>query len=769
MRRNSLYLGLVGVVALLAVMVWRSASGQPPAQAVEAADEHPPGKTLPLSQVVLFTSGVGYFQRTGAIEGDARVDLQFPATDVNDLLKSLVLQDLNGGKVKAISYDGQEPVERTLKTFMLDLTGNPTFGQLLNQARGEKIEVTLQNGSGVVAGTLTGSIVGMESQIEANGHEVHQLNLLCAEGMRSMPLNSVQRVRFLNAALDSEFRRALEVLAGAHNSQKRSVSLQITGPGKRTVKVGYVVEAPLWKMSYRLVLDKTGKATLQGWAIVENTTEEDWKDVRLALVSSRPISFQMDLYQPLFVPRPIVEPERFASLRPPEYQGPLTNQGNLGGQVGQIGIGGMGIAGLGGGGFNQLGAQGGLPGNFRNQANLGVGGGVIGMGGQQGGAVNRYQSVLPFLPPAQALAVNRLTYEELQQRRKEKQQAKDEAKKTGSAIAEFDPTDSINAAALTETVGDQVRYLIDHKITLARQRSALLPIVNAEVTARGVSIFNEKVHGKFPLRGLKLKNTTGQNLMQGPIAVYEDGAYAGDARMPDVQAGEERLLSFAVDQGTEVKAETKSAPEVLTTVRIVKGVVQETHRMRNTTTYLVKNRSGQERSLIVEHPVDPDWKLVGEQKPAERSRDFYRFEWPAASGASLVRDVVQEKSRQTSSLLLGLKEDRVGLLLRSTVVTAKLKEALQKGIELQNRLSTAQRELSQVQSQYQTVVQEQGRLRSNLDKVPANSALQKRYLDKLDKLETQLEKLQAQIEEKQEQTRSQQKELESYLGQLSVE
>ena len=158
---------------------------------------------------------------------------------------------------------------------------------------------------------------------EPGPHEVHQLNLLCAEGMRCVPLNTVQRVRFLNAVLDSELHRALDVLANAHNSQKKSVSVQFSGEGKRTVKVGYVVEAPMWKSSYRLVLDKAGKATLQGWAIVENTSEEDWKDVRMALVSSRPISFQMDLYQPLFVPRPVVEPERFASLRPPVYDGPL--------------------------------------------------------------------------------------------------------------------------------------------------------------------------------------------------------------------------------------------------------------------------------------------------------------------------------------------------------------------------------------------------------------------------------------------------------------
>src|SRR5262249_23211343 len=186
------------------------------------------------------------------------------------------------------------------------------------------------------------------------------------------------------------------------------------------------------------------------------------------------------------------------------------------------------------------------------------GGGVMGdqqignLGGQfnnLGGGFNRYQTGNNLV---QAPGVNRLTYEELQQRRQQREQAREEAKKTGSALAEIDPTDSVKAAALAETIGDQARYTIDHKISLARQRSALLPLVNQEVAGQRVSIFNEKVNSKFPLRGLKLKNATGQNLMQGPVSVYEGGAYAGDARLPDLQPGEERLLSFAVDQAVEV-------------------------------------------------------------------------------------------------------------------------------------------------------------------------------------------------------------------------
>jgi hypothetical protein len=776
MRRHHLFLLLIAAVAASVLFVWRSTSGAPqPSDKEATASERRPVNNLPLGQIVLFNSGVGYFQREGTVEGEARVDLQFAAGDVNDLLKSLVLQDLGGGKVTAVSYDGQEPMERTLKTFALDLTGNPTFGQLLNQARGEKVELTLQN-----ATALTGTLVGLEAQMEPGPREIHKVNLLTAEGMRSVPLDTVQRVRFLNAVLDGELRRALDVLANARNNQKKNVTVQFSGDGKRTVKVGYVVEAPMWKSSYRLVLDKEGKTTLQGWAIVENTSEEDWKDVRLALVSSRPISFQMDLYPPLFVPRPVVEPERFASLRPEEYQGPLTNQSgnavNMGGMgmMGMAGIGGF--AGAGSQAFNQLGAGGGGPnggfaGNFQGAGNLG-GGGIVGFqggfqGNFQGAGFNRYQTNNNNI--VQGPGVNRLNYDQLQQRRKEREQAREEAKKAGAALAELDPTESVNTAALAETVGDRARYTIDHKVNLARQRSALLPLVNREVTARRVSIFNQKVNGKFPLLGLKIKNGTGQNLMQGPASVYDAGSYAGDARLPDLQVNEERLLSFAVDQAVEIKAESKSDPDRVTQIRIVKGIVEETHRQRAATKYLIQNRSDKERTVLVEHPIDVNWQLAGEEKPAERTREYYRFEWKVAAGKGLMREVVQERTDCQNYSAVTLTNDWPTWLARHAAASAKLREAVEKLIDYKRKVDAAQRETTRLRTQYGEVSQEQTRVRTSLDKVPPNTALHKRYLEKLDKLETDIETLQTKMKEAQEKEKKQQAEYTSYLEGLTVD
>src|ERR1019366_4472282 len=154
--------------------------------------------------------------------------------------------------------------------------------------------------------------------------ETEVLNLNTATGLQAIPMDQVISVRFLNPTLETEFNRALNVLAASHDTQKKTVSVGFNGEGKRHVKVGYVVERPIWKTSYRLSIDNKGKVSLQGWALVENTSDDDWNEVRMVLVSGKPISFKMNLYDPIYIPRPFVEPEMFASLRPPVYAGSMS-------------------------------------------------------------------------------------------------------------------------------------------------------------------------------------------------------------------------------------------------------------------------------------------------------------------------------------------------------------------------------------------------------------------------------------------------------------
>jgi len=778
MRRRLFLVVSACAVALATVVGWRATTTAQPSRPPDSRPDRPPAAALPITQVILFNSGVGYFQREGEVEESTRIHLTFPAGDVNDLLKSLVLQDLGGGTISSISYDSQEPMEKTLRSFGLDLTSNPTFGQILNQARGEKVEVTMQPGSGSQPGTLSGVIVGMESHPppadKDAAAEVHMLNLLCAEGMRSVPLSQVQRVRFLNPVLEGEFRRALAVLASAHDAQKKTVSLSFTGEGKRLVRVGYVVENPIWKASYRLVLDQNGKPLLQGWAVVENTSDDDWNNVRMVLVSGRPISFQMNLYQPLYIPRPTVEPELFASLRPPAYSGALVNpaqgqpeDGDANGMQNRA-IGGLGavggLPGFGGGfggagasfnryqGAMQFGLQGGQYGN------LGAQFGMAGQYGLQGGG---QQGQLGNEAP-------RLTYEELQRRRLQQQAVKGKARAVGSQLAALDPSKGVPSVASAEEIGDHFQYVIDHKVSLPRQKSALLPVVNKNVEATKVSIFNEAVHAKFPLLGLKFKNTSGQTLMQGPVTVYEGGKYAGDGRVLDLQPNEERLLSYAIDLGTEVKAEAKSAPEQLMSVKIVKGVLRATNKLRETRTYLVKNRSGHDRLLLIEHPIRADWKLVRPAKPSERSREVYRFGLPVPAGQTAKQEVVEEQTFDRVALLAS-GDRTIRSFLNSRVSSPRVKEALKKAMDFRTKLADTQGQLAQRDGQLKAIEEEQVRLRANLEKLPRESAAYKRYVEKFDTQETEIEKLQKQIKEIRENEQRQQKEYEDYLSGLSVE
>jgi hypothetical protein len=661
--------------------------------------------------------------REGTVDGDARIDLSFQAADINDLLKSMVVQDLDGGRIATVSYDSKDPIEKTLKSYALNLTSNPSFAQILNQARGEKVEAVLAQAQANQPGTLTGTIVGVEKQKQAAGKdavEVEVLNLWCADGVRALKLSEVQRLRFLSPVMEGEFKKALETLALSHDTQKKAVSLSFSGEGKRNVRVGYVVENPIWKTSYRLVLDKENKAApqLQGWAVVENPTDEDWKDVRMALVSGRPISFQMNLYDPLYVSRPLVEPELFASLRPVAYSGAMTR------------------------GLDQLAAKG--------EARDEEGDALLRRAGDGKEKAARGGKAPPAAPAKDA---NFGYYDDARRKL-------DEKMNLGAGV---------QAMATATKLGDFFQYLIDRPVSLPRQKSAMLPIVQKEVEATRVSIYNERTQAKFPLLGLRLKNTSGLHLMQGPITVFEGSSYAGDARILDLQPKEERLISFAVDLGTEVSPAPASSNGKVTQVKVVKGLLHSKTKIRDARTYTIVNRNDQERAVLLEHPVRKEFTLVGDDKPVETADDVYRFQVKVAPGKTETRTVTEEKDVNETIQLTNSNDDQMRWFISQTVSSDKVKAGLKQAIELRWALAKTQREIGELQRQLNVIVQDQVRLRANLKEMPPTAAAYKRYLEKFDSQEVEIEKYQADIKKLQGVEHSQQKEFEDFLNNFSAD
>jgi len=666
---------------------------------------------------VLFSSGVGYFQREGTVEGNARVDLSFPVSDINDLLKSMVLRDLNNGHISTVSYDSNAPVDRTLKSFAINLTGNPSFAQILNQARGEKVEVVLQQANATQPGNLSGTVIGLEKQKQAvgkdNAIEVEVLNLWCADGVRSLKMNEIQRVRFLNPVMDSEFRKALETLALSHDTQKKAVSINFEGEGKREVRVGYVIENPIWKTSYRLVLDKKEKPFLQGWAVVENPTDEDWKDVRMSLVSGRPISFQMDLYQPLYVPRPVVEPELFASLRPPTYSGALQKE--------------VLSARLDADDERTLG---------RAERQNALRDAPAKKGGEGKAGTKNGHLKSPDGEDAKGLDLR---------------------------------SSGVSSAATASKLGDFFQYEINRPVTLPRQKSAMLPIVAKDIEASRVSIYNERTQAKFPLLGVKVKNTSGVHLNQGPITVFEGNNYAGDARILDLQPNEERLLSYAIDLGTEVNPVPSSDNGRLTVVKAVKGILYTTTKLRESKTYTIVNRNEAERLVLVEHPVRNEFHLIDTDKPAETASDFYRFQVKVASGKTEKQVVTEERLINSSIQLTNLDDNNIRIFINSPVTSQKVKDGLENAMKLRWAQAKTQREIQDLERQLKVITDDQVRLRANLKEMPATAAAYKRYLEKFDQQETQIEKYQADIKKLQSTEDNQRKEFEQFLANFSAE
>jgi hypothetical protein len=327
----------------------------------------------------------------------------------------------------------------------------------------------------------------------------------------------------------------------------------------------------------------------------------------------------------------------------------------------------------------------------------------------------------------------------------------------------------VATAAAAAKLGDFFQYVIERPVTLPRQKSALLPIVGKDVEAARVSIYNERAQAKFPLLGLRLKNTSGLHLMQGPITVFEGSTYAGDARIADLQPNEERLLSYAVDLGTEVKPEVAADSGRLTHVKAVKGVLHTTTKLRQKKTYTVKNRNPQERTVLIEHPVRPEFKLVSKDKPAETARDVYRFELKVPAGQTAKETVTEEREVSSAVLLTNSPDEQVRLFLQSPVVSDKVKEGLKKAQGLRWEWARAQREIGEQQRQLQAVAEDQARLRANLREVPQSSPLHKRYLDKLGRQEDEVEKYRSEVKRLQGQEHAQKKALDDFLASFSAE
>lgn len=807
-----------------------AASPQRAVAATEARDVSPGGSNesaakLPVRRVVLYKNGVGYFEHLGRVRGSQDVHIDFTSAQLNDVLKSLTVLDLAGGRITGVDYNSEAPLARRLATLRLALGERPSVSEFLGALRGARIEVR-----GATGPALTGRLLSVERKTRSSTTftvETDEISLITESGeVRSVDLNPTAGVRIAEKDLQVEVGRYLNLIASSRDQDVRRMTISTTGNGERNLYVSYISEVPIWKTTYRIVLPTKveKKPLLQGWAIVDNTVGEDWNEVELSLVAGAPHSFIQQLSEPFYGRRPVVPLPESVQLSPQTHAATLSGgNGRLIGAVTDASGGTIGGAAVklmdengaivaqtttdvnGNYSFSSL-----APGSYRvqtenrgfktnlmtglnvapgeNQANarLEVGASTeivmvnattnslntesaeVSSVGRLSGVANR--------PHASPKALNGRNFDSL---------AAFSPSVDGRVPAMPPPPPPPSpanieearamgeAAASGQKLGDLFEYKLKDKVTLKKNQSALVPIAQTEIEAEKVSLWSGTTGSGRPLRGLWLKNTSPLTFDGGSFSVLENEVFAGEGLTDPIKPGERRLLSYATDLGLLVDAQTNSRPQHATLAKISKGILTQVSRLEERTLYTVHNQDAAGRTLVVEHPARIGWSLAkGAKEPEERAPGTYRFriEVPAKATASL--PVEEMRTLDVTYQISNLDTDQIGVFVKNKTITPEMAQALQKIMDQKAVVAKLEEEMENRQKDIDRIVEDQGRLRENMKALRGSAeekALLQRYTKQLDEQETQLEALRKTIRDTEAQRDRANDQLEKMIDELQLE
>lgn len=590
---------------------------------------------LPVREVILFKHGVGFFSRSGDLKAGETARLDFKAGDMNDVLKSLTVEEKGGGKVVGLRYDSSEPLDKKLGQFSFKVGDGVPVSSVLDQMKGSRLEVRL--GGDVVTGLI---VSGREG---GNPTREQVLLLLDSGEMKTVDVSAATGIRFVDAAVQRQFSDYLKVVAQARSKDKRSVYIDSTGStGARSLMANYMIPSPVWKSSYRLLFTDA-EPTLEGWAIVDNTTDEDWTNVALALVSGRPISFISELYAPLYRQRQVANLADDANVAPVVYESEM-------------------------------------------------------------------QSLAKASAPAPAMAGVR---------REMPRASMTEALSSGmSAVS--DSTVAVSAAG--REVGELFEYRFGTPVTVKKGESAMLPFLQQKLNSRKILIYQES-QGVNPRNAAELSNSTGKALDGGPITVYDSGTYAGEALMETLKAGDKRMISYALDQGTRITTNLNSTRSNIQQISARRGIVTTKYSMQENKVYTVRNIDAKTKTLILEHPIRPNYKLV-DAKPTETTTTAYRFELKLAPKVETTFAVKEEYPYYETTQVSNMNSDQLVEFIRGRAIGDSGKRQLQTIADRKRQIAELDSQIAGVESEINDTTRDQDRMRQNISSLNSVSGQQ---------------------------------------------
>lgn len=632
------------------------------------------GAELSIRHVILYKHGIGFFEREGTLASGEEGRLDFKTSDMNDVLKSLIVNDLSGNRVLGIRYDSNETLEQRLNGFPFTLGSGQLLSSFLDGLKGAKIE--LKTADHPVSGTIL-SARSFQSGPDSDRKTVReQISLLLDSGdIATYDLGAVASLRLLDTQLQTQLKKYLQAVNDVRSREKRSIYIEAPANGQRNLHVQYVTPAAIWKSSYRLSLDPQ-RCTLEGWAIVDNTTDEDWTNVQLSVVSGRPISFISQLDTPRYGQRQVAElPEDRAA-------GPVVYGGSL---------------------------------DSAQVANA-PSGGVVGGTGEAGGTLGRFGAVGAVPPTAQRAMAKAFTRSE------------------GNSLAQ-----STVEGAAGEQLGELFEYNFNQPITVKRSQSAMLPFLQGPISARKLLIYSS-TGSEHPVNAAEVTNNTSKTLDGGPITVYDSGAYAGEALVETLKAGDKRLIGYAVDYGTRVTTTFDSPNQTIREIHVADGVLQMRYADRQTRTYTIKNVDAKAKTLIVQQEGVDQYTILS-PKPLERTASAYRFEVSLPANGTQTLKVEGERVYLNTTEVVSATPDYLLTLVQNKQLSETGRKQLTHVLDLKRQVVQTDSDLRAAENQLHDLTNDQTRLRQNIDslnRVSGQEEQVRRYSSNLAANESQI-------------------------------
>jgi hypothetical protein len=751
-----------------------------------AAPDTDSGSRLPVKRVVLYKNGVGYFEHSARVHGNQELNIDFTTAQLNDVLKSLTMVDLGEGKISGVRYNSIAPLDERLKALRLPFGERVTRAQYLAAVRGARIEVR----SG--AATSVGRLLSVETEQRTNDKVSYSATLFSivtdSGEMRNFELNANTSVRIIERDLSDEVGRYMNLVGSSRARDLRRMTISDTGSGERNVFVSYISEVPVWKSTYRIILpdSPSEKPLLQGWAIVDNTVGEDWKDVQLSLVAGAPQSFIQQISQPYYVRRPVVDLPESVTLTPQAHEGTVNNltlNGQSFDQLSQLSPGAAGSTGL--------------RGIVRDLSGASIAGAQVTLRNEETGAsqmtttdargnyefYNLQGGNSALFVSASGFKRFDLSNIYLGVGRVNEMNAQLEVGSAGSSVSVeansiLMQTQSSSVATVagkqhieaeSKDLGDYFEYKIKQPITIGKNQSALVPILQKSVEAEKVSIWDEE--SKEVRRALWLNNSSDVTLDSGTFNILEGDTFAGEGLIETLHPAERRLISYAADPALRIIMEDESSEKPATHVRIAKGIMVLTREQRDSRTYTLHNSNTQPRQVVVEHPAREGWKLVEGAKPEETSASLLRFRVAVGPGKTETLKIEEFHPEQTEYELSELDDDAVKVISQQPLTPA-IRDVFHRVLEQKNQIVALETQVKARQQEVDAITKDQSRVRENMKALKGSSeerALLQRYTKQLDSQEDRLNVLNKEISDFQDKQSKAEGQLDQMIQQFAMD